>query len=173
VGRLSKDNYIDDILEICKKLGKKRKDFLIVMVGGGKEEDRIKEIVASDSLLNKYILLVGFKPREVCLGIRRTSDVSLCLMGGFSLIEACAAERPVVSYNVEWHSELVKNNETGFLIAENDVGEVVKSLDWLFDHPEKSKEMGQQAKTLAFERHDLKITSTLKTSCYKEMIKPR
>jgi len=171
VGRLSKDNYIDDILKICKKLGTKRKDFLIVMAGGGKEENRIKEIVASDPLLNKHILLVGFKPREVCLDMRRTSDISLCLMGGFSLIEACAAERPVVSYNVEWHSELVISNETGFLIAENDVDEVVKVLDWLFDHPDKSKEMGQKAKTLVFERHDLKITSTIKTSYYKEMIK--
>ena len=171
VGRLSKDNYIDDILDVCKKLGNKRKDFLIVMAGGGKEENRIKEIVASDFLLHKHILLVGFKPREVCLDIRRTSDVSLCLMGGFSLIEACAAERPVVSYNVEWHSELVKNNETGFLIPENDVGEVAKALDWIFAHPDKSKEMGQKAKTLAFERHDLKITSTIKTSCYNEMIK--
>ena len=173
VGRLSKDNYIDDILEICKNLSKKRKDFLIVMAGGGKEENRIKKIVTSDSLLRKHILLVGFKPREVCLDIRRTSDVSLCLMGGFSLIEACAAERPVVSYNVEWHSELVKNNETGFLIAENDVGEVVKALDWLFNHPDKCKEMGQKAKILAFERHDLKTTSTIKTNCYKEMIKIR
>ena len=171
VGRLSKDNYIYDILEVCKKLGEKRKDFLIVMAGGGKEENRIKELVASDSLLNKHILLVGFKPKEVCLDMRRTSDVSLCLMGGFSLIEACAAERPVVSYNVEWHSELVKSNETGFLIAENDVDEVVKVLDWLFDHPDKSKKMGQKAKTLAFERHDLKITSTIKTSYYNEMIK--
>ena len=44
-------------------------------------------------------------------------------------------------------------------------------LDWLFDHPDKSKEMGQKAKTLAFENHDLTITSTIKTSCYKEMIK--
>tara|TARA_B100000686_G_scaffold306716_1_gene346345 strand:+ start:1088 stop:2287 length:1200 start_codon:yes stop_codon:yes gene_type:complete len=173
VGRLSKDNYIDDILEVCKKLGKKRKDFLIIMAGGGKEENRIKKLVASDSLLHKHILLAGFKPREVCLDIRRTSDVSLCLMGGFSLIEACAAERPVVSYDVEWHSELVKNNETGFLIAENDVGEVVKALDWLFNHPDKCKEMGQKAKNLAFERHDLKVTSTIKTSCYKEMIKLR
>ena len=126
--------------------------------------------MASDSVLHKHILLIGSKPREVCLDIRRTSDISLCLMGGFSLIEACAAGRPIVSYNVEWHSELVKNNETGFLIPENDVGEVAKALDWIFDHPDKSKEMGQKAKNLAFERHDLKITSTIKTSCYKEMI---
>ena len=170
VGRLSKENYVYDILEVSKILSKKRKDFLIVMAGGGKEENRIKQIVASDSLLNKHILLVGFKPREICLDIRRTSDVSLCLMGGFSLIEACAAERPVISYNVEWHSELVKNNETGFLIPERDVNGVAKVLDWLLDHSEESKKMGEKAKILAFKNHNIKSTSKIKIKCYSELL---
>ncbi|MEK9628585.1 MAG: glycosyltransferase family 4 protein [Nitrospinota bacterium] len=170
VGRLSKDNYIDDILEVCKKLGRIRQDFFIIMAGGGKEESRIKEEVASDPLLQKHILLVGFQKREICLELRRASQVSLCLMAGFSLIEACAAGHPVVSYDVEWHSELVKNNETGFLIPEHDVEGAVKALDWLLDHPDESEIMGKKAKALAFELHDVKTTSAIKTRCYKEIM---
>ena len=106
VGRLSKDNYVDDILEMARQLGKRRKDFLIIMAGGGKEEPEIKAKVASNDVLKKHILMAGFQPRDVCIGLRRASEVSLCLMAGFSLIEACAAARPVISYDVEWHSEL-------------------------------------------------------------------
>ncbi|MBC8284078.1 MAG: glycosyltransferase family 4 protein [Nitrospinae bacterium] len=170
VGRLSKDNYVDDILEIGRKLGRKRQDFLIIMAGGDKEENRIKEEVASNIQLQRHILLTGFQAREICLDLRRASHVSLCLMAGFSLIEACAAGRPVVSYDVEWHSELVKNNETGFLIAEHDVNGVVKALDWLLDHPNESDKMGQNAKSLAFEAHDLTNTTAIKTKCYSEML---
>ena len=172
VGRLSKENYVYKILEVCKKLGQKRQDFLIIMAGGGKEENRIKEKISSEPLLHKHILLVGFQPKEVCFDLRRVSDICLCLMGGFSLIEACAAERPVVSYHVDWHSELVINKETGFLISENKVDEVVKALDWLLEHPDESYKMGRKAKILAFDHHDLKITSAIKTDYYKEMIKP-
>ena len=91
-------------------------------------------------------------------------------MAGFSLIEACAAGRPVVSYDVEWHSELVKYKETGFLLKENDVDGVFDALDWILEHPEESNAMGQKAKALAFERHDLKITSATKIRCYSEIL---
>ena len=170
VGRLSKDNYVDDIIAIVKKLENRRKDFLLIMVGGGKEEPEIKARVASNDVLKKHILLTGFQPRNICIDLRRISDVSLCLMAGFSLIEACAAECPVVSYDIEWHSELVKNKETGYLLEEHDVDGVVEALDWLLNHPIESKAMGQKAKSLAFKRHDFKDTSEIKIRCYSEIL---
>ena len=170
VGRLSKDNYVDAILEIARQLGNRRKDFLIIMAGGGKEEPKIKAKLASNDVLKKHIMLAGFQPRDVCIDLRRASEVSLCLMAGFSLIEACAAARPVISYDVEWHSEMVKDKETGFLLKEHDVDGVVDALDWLLNHPIESKAMGQKAKALAFKRHDLKGTSAIKVSCYSEIL---
>src|SRR4030042_2867693 len=53
VGRLSKENYVDDILELGRRLSKIRKNFVIVMAGGGNEENRLKKLVAEDNDLNK------------------------------------------------------------------------------------------------------------------------
>jgi len=170
VGRLAQENYIDDILETVRRLGKKRKDFLMVLAGGGKEENKIRTEVAANPLLQRHLLLTGFQSREVCLDLRRVSKASLCLIAGFSLIEACASASPVVSYDVEWHSELVKNNETGFLVKEHDIEGVVDSLNWILDHPDESKAMGQNAKVLAFKRHDLKNSSAIKVSYYSEIL---
>ena len=171
VGRLSEDNYVYDVLAVVKKLSLKRKDFVVVMAGGGKEEGRVKADVLSDPILKNHIVLTGFQPRDICFDLRRASKVGLCLMSGYSLIEACAATRPIVSYDVEWHSELVKNGETGFLIKERDIGGVVDSLDWLLDHPDESNVMGQKAKTLVFEHHDLKNSSAIKIRWYSEIMK--
>lgn len=170
VGRLSRENYVDDVLKIAGKLGRRRVDFVVVMVGDGKEGERIREEVTADPLLAMHVLLPGFQPREFCIDLRRASDVSLCLMAGFSLIEACAAAHPVVSYDVAWHSELVKNHETGFLIKERDVDAAVEALDWLLSHPAESDAMGQRAKQLAFERHDLAKTSATKVRWYSELL---
>ena len=170
VGRLTKENYIDDILEAAIKLGHKRKNFLIVMAGGGKEEDRIKVEIAANPILKEHLILLGFQSREVCIDLRRVSKASLCLMAGFSLIEACAAGCPVISYDVEWHSELVKNNETGFLLKENDIEGVAEALDWLLSHPKEGESMGQKAKALAFDRHNLKYTSEKKIKFYSEIL---
>ena len=170
VGRLTLENYVNDILDIARKLEEKRQDFTIVIAGGGKEESRIKHEVFSDTILIRHVFLLGFQPKDICFDLRRSSDASLCLMAGFSLIEACAAARPVISYDVEWHSEMVKDKETGFLLKEHDVDGVVDALDWLLNHPIESEAIGQKAKALAFKRHDLKGTSAIKVSCYSEIL---
>lgn len=170
VGRFSKENYIDDIISIAKKLRMQREDFILVLVGGGEEEDRIKKETLEEPFLNKNVLIPGFQARDVCCDLRRISDVSLCLMAGFSLIEACAAGSPIISYDVDWHSELVVDKETGFLLKEHDVDGVVSALDWILDHPTESETMGRKAKSLAFERHDLAKTSAIKINCYSELL---
>jgi len=170
VGRLSQDNYIFDNLEAVRRLSEKRSDFIFVMVGSGKLEGEVNQRLKNCASLDKHIIMTGFQPREVCFDLRRASEVSLCLMGGFSLIEACAAGTPVVSYDVEWHEELVKSGETGFLVKENDIEGVVTALDWLLDNAVQGQLMGQKAKALAFERHSLDKTSAVKIRLYSQLI---
>ena len=170
VGRLSQDNYIFDILEAVRRLSEKRSDFIFVMVGSGKLEGEVNQRLKNCASLDKHIIMTGFQPREVCFDLRRASEVSLCLMGGFSLIEACAAGTPVVSYDVEWHEELVKSGETGFLVKENDIEGVVTALDWLLDNAVQGQLMGQKAKALAFERHSLSNATAAKIRWYLELL---
>jgi glycosyltransferase involved in cell wall biosynthesis len=170
VGRLSRDNYIGEVLDAVRKLGGQRSDFALVVAGGGKEEAAVRQRVAEDSVLRERVRLVGFQPRQVCLDLRRASAVSLCLKAGFSLIEACAAGRPVVAYDVEWHSELVRDGDTGFLVREHDVDGVVRALGWLLDHPDDGERMGRAARALAFQRHDVARTSATKVQWYSELL---
>jgi glycosyltransferase involved in cell wall biosynthesis len=140
------------------------------MIGSGKEEEAVIQRVQSSASLAKHVILTGFQSREICHDLRRASNVSLCLMGGFSLIEACAAGSPVVSYDVEWHGELVKSGETGFLLREGDIEGVATALEWLLDHGEEGQVMGQKGKSLAFELHSLSNASATKIRWYKELL---
>lgn len=94
----------------------------------------------------------------------------MCLMAGFSLIEACASGRPVISYDVEWHRELVKDGETGFLIKEHDLDSLCKAVIYLLDHPSVADSLGKSARNLAFQNHDVKNVSKIKNCLYKELI---
>lgn len=170
VARLSKEKYVDDAIKIAGELVRKRGDFVMIMAGGGKEEVRIGAAVSSDSALAGCVMLVGFQPREICMDLSQAADASLCLLAGFGLIEACASGRPVVAYDVEWHSELLQDGETGFLVPENDIVGAAEKLDWLFNHPVEAESMGRQARSLAFGRHDLAVTSATKVRCYSELL---
>ena len=170
VGRLSRENYIYDVLEIARRLSARRSDFILVVAGGGKEESKVRALVGGDPELRRHVLLTGFQSQQVCRDLRVDSFVSLCLMAGYSLIEACAAGRPVVAYDVEWHHELVKNEFSGFLVAERNVAGAVDAIDRLMANGDRAMNMGENAKQLAFSKHDIAITSAIKVSCYREIL---
>jgi len=91
-------------------------------------------------------------------------------MGGYSLIEACAAGSPVVAYDVEWHSELVQTGKTGQLVREHDILGLTQAVDTLLTYPDEAKAMGATAKQWAFERHDIRKTSLVKRECYNQLL---
>lgn len=169
VGRLSNENYVYDILDIAKKLTKYRDDFIFLILGAGNEYENIARVV-QDEKLSEIIILTGFQPKEIVVNVRKQSYLSLCLMAGFSLIEACAATRPIVSYDIEWHSELVKSDVSGYLLSEHDINGVVAKINHLLNNEELSIELGKNARELALEGHDISNTIKIKKKIYKEIL---
>jgi glycosyltransferase involved in cell wall biosynthesis len=169
VGRLSRENYVYDVIELARRLYQIRNDFVVVLAGDGGERKKL-EALAQEYNLSSAVMFTGYLSKDKVISLRRQSFLALCLMGGFSLIEACAAGCPVISYDVEWHYELVKNGETGFLIAENDCDALTQAVAYLLDHPKEAEEMGANARELAMVRHDISYTSEVKRQCYRELL---
>jgi glycosyltransferase involved in cell wall biosynthesis len=168
-GRIERENYSSDVLALAQKLAS-RSDCVVVIAGGGSEEATIRAAVGSNSALADIVVMPGFLTRDRVAALRQQSAVSLCLMGGFSLIEACAAGSPVLSYDVEWHGELVKDGITGFLIPEHDVDKLAERTILLLDSPSMVGQLGAAARALACQRHDLAKTSLIKRACYDTLL---
>ncbi len=172
VCRHSMDNYVLDIVEIAKILLKLRNDFLFIMAGDGILHEVIKEKIVEYNL-SDYVKTPGFVLRDIAIKYWQAGDIAICLMGGYSLIEAAAAGKPIVSYNVEWHYELVKNNETGYLIKEHDIEGAAEAIIKLIDNPDLAKQFGENARRLAIQNHSIEKTSKIKINCYEELINKR
>jgi len=168
-GRLSKDNYAGDIADITIKVCGSHEKAYFVICGNGPEEQNMKEKVRAAGFESR-ILFPGPVPNDIVFELRKQCSANLCLMAGFSLIEACAGARPVISYDVEWHYELVKNNETGFLVREHDIDTAVEKILWLLNNPDKAEVMGRRARELANERHSTKNVNEIKTAIYGELL---
>jgi len=168
-GRMSRENYVYDILDIALKLGKRRNGFLFLMIGGGNEEKGLNAR-AEEKNVSRFIRFYGFQTKEKVIDFRLCGDVNLCLMGGFSLIESAASGKPLIAYDVEWHYEIVKDGETGFLVKEGDTETAAEKIGYLIDNPAIAAKMGENAKRLAFERHSLEETSKIKVNCYRELL---
>jgi len=170
VGRLSRENYIDDVLTAARLLGNRRQDIVFIVAGGGPEEVRIKQTVAAEPLLARTVRLTGLLPRAAVAALRQASSAALCPMGGFSLIEACAAGAPVIAYDTEWHRELVIDGKTGYLVPEGDAIGLAGAVERLLDDREAARKMGSEARSLALSRHDLARAMEIKRRCYGLLI---
>lgn len=168
-GRLSRENYIDDVFEVGRQLAA-RDDVVLVMVGGGPEEERLRNQLASSPAFNQAIHMTGFLPRERVLELRKTAAVNVAPMGGFSLIEACASGRPTVAYDVQWHSELIENRRSGLLVPEGSVELLVKAINELLNSETLANSVGLAGRERAFALHDLKSVYRKRAGMYEKML---
>lgn len=169
VGRLEKENYIYDYIFIAKELKQKRLDWVLIIAGDGKEREMLGRQIKEYNL-EKFVIMPGYLPHREVLDLRVNSYINLCLMAGFSLLEACASGRPVITYDVEWHYELVSNDKTGVIIPEHSLAQAVESIIYLFDHPEIANNLGRAARGLVFNKYDIKKIGEFKNKVYRELL---
>lgn len=169
LGRVERDNYCDDLLAVARFCLESGVDAYFVFAGAGTQWERMRRETAAAGL-EERIVWPGAVEQGLGHELRRRSAVNLCLMAGFSLIEACAAGRPVIAYDVEWHHELVQSGETGYLAAEGDVTAVAAHIRWLLEHPGAAAAMGEAARERAFARHSLAAVDAVKAEIYREML---
>lgn len=168
-GRLSRDNYAHDIPQIARLVLEWRDDVVFALLGDGRERPVLEQTIRELGLDGK-VLLLGFQPRRTVVDFRVNAGVNLCLMGGYSLIEAAASGRPVVAYDVEWHSELIRNGESGLLVREGDVDAAAEAILTLLESSEMASRLGGTARRMALHSYSLEASRANKIACYRELL---
>lgn len=169
-GRLSRENYVDDVLAAARLLSRSHPEVLVAIAGGGSEEARLRAVVDAEPALRHAIKFLGSQSRAAIAALRQRSAVALCPMGGFSLIEACAAGVPVVAYDAEWHRELVIDGVTGHLVREGSSEGLAAAVAALLDDEAGARAMGTRARAIALSRHDLETAAEAKRRCYRDLM---
>jgi glycosyltransferase involved in cell wall biosynthesis len=65
------------------------------------------------------------------------------------ILEAMAARTPVIGSNVGGIPEIVKDGATGFLVQPGDEKGLTNRIRWVFENPDRAREMGHHAHALA------------------------
>jgi len=170
VARLSKEKNCLDIPLIVEKLSKKFENFILLVIGDGVERETIKEMLDKKNL-SRYVKLIGFQDKKVVFNARKSADVNICLLDGYSLIEAGLSEKPVVGYDVEWHSDLLINEKNAFLVKLHDTETFSKKLYALLDNQDLSYKLGSELRSFTVKNHEIKNTQIMKQHIYSKVMK--
>ncbi len=117
--RLSKEKLIDEIIKGFLIAANNINDLNLIIIGSGPEEENLKKI-ANFSNHSKRIYFLGYKDRNYISEAAKKSLFTIISFGGSTLVEAALFKLPIIAFDIEWHSELIRNDETGYLVDYSD-----------------------------------------------------
>ena len=154
ISQASPEKGLEYLVRAVSEARKKRKDFKVLMVGGGPLTENLKALAAELSV-GEAILFGGI--RSDVEQILAVSDFTVLpsLTEGLGLvnIESLAAGKPIIASNVGGIPEIVIDGETGFLTRATDYKALAERIGTLLTNADLLKTMAQSCseRSLAFD----------------------
>jgi glycosyltransferase involved in cell wall biosynthesis len=146
-GRLVEQKGQKYLIELAAVLKKRGVRFKLLIAGEGKLEKPLKHYAQTRNV-GKEVVFVGFIER--IKDFMESIDIFLLssLFEGFGyvLVEAMAASKPVIAFNVSSNPEIVIDGHTGFLVEKGNISELAKRTEELMKNGTKRKTFGMNAR---------------------------
>ncbi len=167
LGKLEPIKGVYQLLDACKKIPEIR------LVLAGRTEESIRNKL--DKILPQNAKYVGLKQgnelRELLKNAYAVVLPSLWYENQpFCILEAFACGKPVIASNLGGTAELVKDKERGLLIPAGDAKALAEAMSWMFNHPEKAKQMGKNAYEYAEKEHRADIHYQKLMTIYRKVL---
>lgn len=118
VGRFDPVKRVKDLILSAQYISNETKNFQIMLVGYGYEEDKLRKLVKTLNLKN--VIFAGKKTGQNLVEVYKKSSLFVLPSASegqpISVLEAKAASLPIVATNVGGISEIVQNGQEGFLV---------------------------------------------------------
>ena len=173
VGRLVPQKGIDKFLYIASEIFKKRKDISFLVVGDGVLKEDLLKLSKKLGIYNDVHFL-GFKKNV--LEIMKCFDIFLLTSNwepfGLVIIESMSVGVPVVALHCRGAvEELIKNDETGLIIKENNYFKIAEKILQFLDNKEKQKFIIENAYYWAIKNFSIESNVQKLMKIYRELLK--
>jgi N-acetylglucosaminyldiphosphoundecaprenol N-acetyl-beta-D-mannosaminyltransferase len=153
IGRLSKEKGFLDLIETFKIIHDIDPQFHLDLVGDGVEYNNIKNRIEELDLQDN-ITLHGFQSKENINKLLLKSSIYLMTSFeesfGIVLIEAGSFGVPSIAFSsAQGARQIIKNNESGYLIANRDKEKMAHKVIELYNDKKKLQEFGRASKNIA------------------------
>jgi len=144
VSRFDPVKRIDLLVDALGRLRERFPRLALVLVGGGRELERIRRLVAEHGLSDR-VIFTGFVDSPVRVQAALDLYVAASRKEGLPLavLEAMAAGLAVVATDVPGHRDVVAPSETGVLVAPDDSAALAEAVATLLSDPARRKSLGQ------------------------------
>lgn len=160
VSRLEPVKGYDHLIRAIHLLRQRGVNVRLDIVGDGQIRADLQRQVESLGL-NEHITLHGAVLQEYLADHYRRADVfavsSAPIRGTYEslptvLLEALAVELPTVSTRTTGSPEIIEDGVTGLLVPPADSVKLADAIQWMIEHPDEARAMGQRGREVVLER---------------------
>ena len=157
VGRFDPVKRLEFYLPLAQLLKHSIPGVKFVLVGDGDKREELEKQV-NEAGLQDYFHFPGYvlDPGRYLSHFDAFFMPSLREAFSIALLEAGAYEVPAVAFNVGGNPELIKDNETGFIVENNDIEAAAATIHWLYRNPEEKIRIGRDARRFVTETFSVK-----------------
>jgi glycosyltransferase involved in cell wall biosynthesis len=170
ISRLESIKMVDHAIKACALVAKSGLKFKLIVVGEGREKENLQDLVVELGLKD-IVILAGNRSESWIASLMPNVYLNIAPLCGRSLLEASLSGCPAVAYDVDWHSDIVINNETGFLVENLNYVELAKSIEMFVNAGEaRRSEMKRNMYALAQEQASPKILIDRQRKMYEKFL---
>tara|TARA_R110002110_G_scaffold76898_2_gene202302 strand:+ start:13005 stop:14204 length:1200 start_codon:yes stop_codon:yes gene_type:complete len=142
------------LLQTLPALLRQHPELRLLLVGGGPQEEKIREVIAQQGLA-EAVILTGRVPHEQVQDYYNLVDIFVYprqrmrltdLVTPLKPLEAMAQGRLVVASDVGGHKELVRHGDTGILFAAGDAEALAAAVNNLLAHKDDWQAMRERGR---------------------------
>ena len=170
VARLVPVKALDDLLRAAKIILDKKSNVCFVIAGDG-ESRKSLERLAKELGIDEKVIFLGFRSDLVVLYASFDIVVVSSLNEGCpaSILEAMAANVPVVATNVGGVPDIIKSGFTGLLVSPRNPQQLADSVLHLVENANYRKELAHNAKDTAYREYSIEVSAARTEKLYLQL----
>jgi len=181
VGAISEGRGVLELIECMRLLKPRHHDVQLTLVGGLQLHDLSQRLTR---MLDEYGLadnvhLLGRVNHERVYGIMASCSIGMVILRDepnyreslpTKLFEYMAVALPIVSSNFPLWKEVVEGNHCGITADPRNPGEIAKAVEYLVEHTDEAKTMGENGRRAVLEKYSWENESKKLLAIYKDLL---
>jgi len=177
IGGLSRIRGIKKIIESLKHINLKYSVKLKLI--GKFSNQKFKQEIKNISKRNSNIIFLGWcSQKKVYKNLLRSDIAIACLFPlkrfqkniGLKIYEYMNAQLPIIASNFPLWIEVIEKNKCGICVDPLKPKEIAKAIEYLIEHPDEAKKMGENGRRAVLEKYNWENESKKLLEIYKKLL---
>lgn len=169
VGRLDADKFPLDLVECLSLVRARVPDVVLACAGTGALTEQMRKRAAELGIEDALELLGALDLTDLP-ALLAASSVFVAPHTGYTLIEAGLTGVPIVTYDYDFHAEIVQDGTTGYLVPLGDVAALADRVCRLLADPAAATAMGARLRSQLLREHSLEAVVPLYQQAYDQVL---